>query len=62
MLSCLQDGASKRSLAAKEKSSPCSGGSKFPLSLSVWYSLTVNKILSASLIKTFSSLLHNNST
>ena len=36
VLSCLWDGAYKRTLAAnREKSSPC-GGSGFPLSLSEW--------------------------
>ena len=38
------------------KSNPC-GGSGFPLSLFVWRHITVNKLLSASLNKTFPSFL-----
>ena len=36
MLSCLWDGAYKRSLVARRKSNPSSGDSGFPLSLSTW--------------------------
>ena len=36
VLSCLWDCAYKIPLVANRKSSPCSGGSEFPLSLSEW--------------------------
>ena len=66
MLSCLWDGAYKRSLLIEKRSS-CSGSSGFPLSLSEWffticlmpYNCKLN-VLSASLNKTFSSFQPNN--
>ena len=60
-LSCLWDGAHKQPLLLIEKSSPCSDGSGFPLSLSEWsftismtpYNHKIKNVLSVPLNKTF---------
>ena len=66
MLSCLWDGAYKRTLALIGKSSPCSGDSGFSLSLCEWF-LTIcltsydleHSVLSASINKVFRSFVPN---